>query len=295
MSNQRPVLSASTACLANETLEHALVRLSELGFGAVELLGFVGARHHIGDLPGAWLDDDEVVEGLADKLSSFTHLSTHAPFLALQLFTHNTGIRQESLRQLRAAIDGTGRLGGTVTAVHAHPRMFFSIEEQWPDLVDTFRRLGDHGEKAGVRIGIETMWPPTVNQYLRLIHDIDHPFVGSTLDIGHVAFAVPRDVQRTPEGAADHNDKLEAVMEGLGEKLFLFHVHDVRMVDWRDHREAGIEGCTVDWPRFVQTLKRVGYRGLLPLELEEEDREGALTRGRDFLQGLLDAELVDGQ
>jgi len=293
MSKQGPIISASSACLANDTLEHALVRLRELGFTAVELLGFVGARHRIGDLPGAWLDDGEMVEWLAEKLAGFTHLSTHAPFLALQIFTHNTGIREESLRQLRAAIDGTGRLGGTVTAVHAHPRMFFSIEEQWPDLVDTFRRLGDHGERAGVRVGIETMWPPSVEQYLGLIHDIDHPFVGSTVDIGHVAFAVPRELQRTPEGAADHNDKLVAVIEGMGEKLFLFHVHDVRIADWRDHREVGTEGCTVDWPRFVHTLRRVGYAGLLPFELEEEDREGALVRGRDFLQGLIDAEFTD--
>ena len=141
------------------------------------------------------------------------------------------------------------------------------MEELWPDLVDTFRALGDYAGERGVRLGLETMFPPTVEQYVKLIHDIAHPSVGATVDTGHVAWTVPLADRGQPGGVAAHNRNLLAICAGLGDKLLHFHVHDVRTRDWRDHREPGSEGGTLDWARLVSSLKEQGFGGVLALEL----------------------------
>ena len=97
-------------------LPAALAAIRDLGFAGIEVLAFAGARHSIGDLPGAWLDDEATCASLRRQLSGFgyTSIATHAPFIDLAVFTHNPGIRAESLRQIRAAIAGTACIGGTV-------------------------------------------------------------------------------------------------------------------------------------------------------------------------------------
>ncbi|MBM4044649.1 MAG: sugar phosphate isomerase/epimerase [Planctomycetes bacterium] len=161
------------------------------------------------------------------------------------------------------------------------------MEELWPDLLDTYRALGDFGAKHGVRVCIETMWPPTVEQFVRLVHEIGHPFVGACVDVGHVAWTVPQKLRGTAEGVALYNDNLAALVEGLGPKLMHFHVHDVRPSDWRDHRACGT-GC-IDWSRLFGLLKGLGYAGSLALELEEYDLVGALVASKRILEGLTGA------
>ncbi len=88
----------------------------------------------------------------------------------------------------------------------------------------------------------------------------------------------------TPEGVAQANDNILRTIQGLGEKLFHVHFHDVRYEDWRDHRELGTG--ILDFSRIVAALDEVGYTGLIELELEEQEREDALYSSRVYLEGL---------
>ena len=276
-------LGASTASLAGCGLHEAINTIRGLGLGGIEILAFEGARHSIGDLAGVWLDTLPAggCERLRAELAGFRHVTTHAPFIDLPVFTHNTGIRREALRQLREAIAGTRRIGGTATAVHAHPKTGFSLEETWQEMVDTFRSLGDVGSEHAVRVCLETMYPPTVESFAEFIHAVNHPFVGATIDTGHVAWTVPQALRGTDEGVALYNDNLNRLLMALGSKVYHFHVHDVRRHDWRDHRECGA-GC-IDWERLCATANRIAYAGSFPFEFEEPDRAAARARSRQLL------------
>lgn len=280
---------ASTASLAGYTLDDAVEAIRALGFTGIEVLAFDGARHSIGPLAGIWLDaaTPEECDRLRPRLAGFACVSTHAPFFDIPLFTHNPGIRRESLRQLAAAVEGTARIGGSLTVMHAHPKTGYSLEETWQEMVDTYRGLGDLGARCGVRVCLETMYPPTVEQFAGLIHGIDHPFVGAVIDTGHVAWTVPHPLRGTADGIALYNANLERLVQDLGPKLYHFHVHDVRPEDWRDHRQCGA-GC-IDWVRLCRVLDRAGYTGAFPFEFEEQDREGSLRAARGFLLGCFEA------
>ena len=77
-------------------------------------------------------------------------------------------------------------------------------------------------------------------------------------------------------------------MGALGDRLIHFHIHDVRRSDFRDHRGLGNldDNGVVDFPRLTSQLSRTPYNGLWILELEEPDREEALTRSRAYLAAL---------
>ena len=158
-------------------------------------------------------------------------------------------------------------------------------------MLDVYRRLGDYALEHGngVKLGVETGYPEEAQTFARLVREIDHPAVGATLDVGHVRNSVPKDQWGTDAGIAKLNDDIAYLVETLGDTLIHFHIHDVRRADFRDHRGLGNldDNGVIDFPRLVSTLARTPYAGLWILELEEPDREEAITRSRVHLEPLL--------
>jgi sugar phosphate isomerase/epimerase len=280
-------LSASTACAPDRSLDEAISLLGRTGFAGVELLAFEGARHSQGDLPGKWLHDATAddLDALREKLSAFSFVTTHAPFIETPLFATNPGICAETRRQIEGCIAGTSAIGGTATVLHANAKPFYSLEETWGEMVTTFRELADVGASHGVRVCVETMYPPTVEQFAQLVREVAHPHFGACIDVGHVAWTVPNELRGTADGVRLYNGNLEALCRLLSPKLFHTHLHDVRQHDWRDHRLCGT-GC-MDYPRLMQVLSDLGYDGPLTLELEEPEVEGALGSGKAYVEGLV--------
>ena len=284
----RSQIGASVASLADYSLVEALEKIREMGFESVELLAFEGARHSIGDLGGFWFDEltEKERDRLKEAVGAFGYVALHAPFIDMPLFTHNIGIKREAMSQIKQALEAAWYLGSEMVTVHANQKTFFELEEFWSEMVDTFRELGDFAQGCGVRLGIETGYPNTVRDYLKLFLDINHKAVGATVDVGHIVPYVPRKVLRSKEGVQAFNDTLMEIVRMLGSKVLHIHVHDVRKEDWRDHRTAG-RGI-VDFDRLFGFLAEIGYEGLFELELEEEDRELALWESKDFLEELVD-------
>lgn len=284
----RSKIGASVACLADYSLYEAMEKIRGMGFESVELLAFEGARHSIGDLGGFWFDEltEEERERLKEAVGAFRYVAIHAPFIDMPLFTHNIGIKREAMSQIRQAIEAAWYLGSSIVTVHANEKTFFELEEFWPEMVDTFFELGDFAQRCGVRLGIETGYPNTVRDYVKLFLDVDHDAVGATVDVGHIVPYVPRKMLRSEGGVQALNDTLMEVVRMLGAKVVHMHMHDVRKEDWRDHRTAG-RGI-LDFDRLFGCLTEIGYEGLFALELEEEARELALWESKDFLEGLVD-------
>lgn len=72
------------------------------------------------------------------------------------------------------------------------------------------------------------------------------------------------------------------IVEGLGPKLFHFHVDEVRRSDWRDHRTLG--SGLVDWNRLLRYLAQAGYQGMFAVELEEVPPIDQLAKSRAFFE-----------
>jgi sugar phosphate isomerase/epimerase len=284
---ERAKIGAGLGCFANSGFWAALERTAELGFESIELLSVEGSRHSVGLLPGIWFDGicDEDLARLRLALAPFAHTSVHAPFVDAPLFTYNRGIAKESLRQVEACIAVAGRLGMRAVAVHANRRALLDARDYWDEMIAAFRRLGDAARAAGTVVGLETGYPDRFDQFVDLVRAIDHPAVGATVDVGHVAFLVESGPRGTAEGAAAYNRSVVELIQALGERVAHAHLHDVRMSDWRDHRAVGTG--MLDMPAMVAAFRSIGYEGLLQIELEEPAQEEALVASRRALEELL--------
>ena len=277
----------SVASLAERDLFSAIEEGRGMGFGSVELLAFDGARHSIGRLSGFWFDrmSKEERQRLRRAVEGFDCVSTHAPFIAIRLFTHNPGIREESRRQMATALDATSYLGGSVCTVHVNSQSYMTIRDYWQEAVDVFGELGERGAGLGVKIALETGYPNTVEDYCGLVEAIGHDSVGACIDVGHVVGYYPADWRGKPEGVKAHNDLLMEIVQRLTDKLFVFHLHDVRPSDFRDHRAAG-RGI-INYTRLLSYLHEAGFAGPLIFELEEPDVETALAESKRHVEDIL--------
>ena len=280
-------LTASTASLSGMDFAAALRQIRKMGFGGVEILTFTGAKHSVGPIPGAVVSQlgAEEKRRLRAEVGRFEHVSTHLPFHGLRPVAQEPAVRKSTLDLLHTAIDDSGFWGATMATLHVAPEPGISYEQLWPDLLSVFRQLGDHAAKYRLRLGIETGAPNTVQQYLALIRDINHEFVGGTVDTGHTRgyrqdIGIADEDRATAKGAQRYNDVLMQKVEGLGAKLFHFHVDDVRPADWREHRTPGTG--LVDWGRLLGYLSRTGYRGMFAAELEETPPIEQLAKARAF-------------
>lgn len=282
-------LGANTASLAGYALEDALRVTASLGFIAVELLAFEGATHSQGELSGVWFHDLDTAgkDRLLRLLEPFSRRSLHAPFVDAPLLTYNKRSRENAFAQIRETIDFAAFIGAQAIATHANRRNTLPLDSFWPELLDVYRRLGDYALQRGgaVKLGVETGYPEDAPTFARLVQGIDHPAVGATIDVGHVRNSVTREQWGTANGITLLNDHITYLLDTLGEKVVHFHIHDVRRADFRDHRALGDldTNGVIDFPRLISRLDRSPYAGLWILELEEPDREAALTRSRDYL------------
>ena len=282
-------LGFSTACFAGMTLDEAARRGRAMGFATIELLAFDGYYHSQGVLPGFYFEHMSAREreALRELVRPFDHVSTHAPFIDMAPLAPNPSVRETARRQLEIAVEAVAWLGGETTTTHAAPRQGCSFAQWKGEAVELCRRLGDLAGEAGVTVTIETGCPGPIEEFAELVWAVDHPCIGANVDVGHLRGLVPTALHCTDEGAALYNDLLEAHVRSLGEKVFHFHLHDVRLADFRDHRAAG-RGF-VDYERLLGVARELDYRGLLVFELEEPDMETALAESKGRMEAAVAA------
>lgn len=285
-------LGASTACIAGGSLDDAIDQMQQLGFGTLEMISYTGASHSMGKIPG--FDYYKATEKQRQQVYKatrvFQHISAHMPFIDIDLLSSDKKVRQENIKQIKQAIDGLAFLEGSLAVVHpGWPEKGKSFRDIWPQMLGTFRLLGDYAEERGIKIGLETMQPNSVKDYTELIFDIDHPAVGATIDTGHIRGAtdigLPDNQRDSREGKTRFNEVLNRIVDILGEKVLHVHLTDVRSSDWDDHHTVG--SGIIDFPRFFKSLHRVGYSGLFVFELEEPQQIKALKKSKAHVEDLI--------
>jgi sugar phosphate isomerase/epimerase len=287
-------LTASTASFAGMSLLECFEAAQRLKFGGVEILTFSNGKHSVGAIPGAVVSElsaEDRRKALA-SLRGFRHITTHLPFYGQYPAALDPAKREITLQTLRTAIEDSGYWGASVATIHAMIEPGRTYAESRADLVSVLRGLGDHAAKHKLRLGVENGagGPNTVDGYLDLVREVNHPAVGGTVDTGHVIayksdLKVPAAEYSSPSGMKRYNDVLLEVVKGLGPKLFHFHVDDVKATTWREHRSLGTG--IVDWRRLLGFLSDTGYTGLFALELEETPPVDSAATSREFFAQIL--------
>jgi sugar phosphate isomerase/epimerase len=165
-----------------------------------------------------------------------------------------------------------------------------TVDENWPGFLRVWKPLIAFAEDHGVRIGIENCpmlftrdeWPGGKNLaycpaiWRRMFSDLPSRHFGLNYDPSHLVWM--------------RMDWLKPLRE-FRERLHHVHAKDVRIDPDRlddvgilatplEHHQPRIPGFgEIDWGRFLGTLKAVGYRGPVCIEVED-DTFGKSLRGR---------------
>lgn len=266
------ILGANTA-VSGSGLFEAIDLIRKLGFATIEIQPMGKIAPTPDRFPGFHFDEisDSDKRKIRDALKGFRNVTAHMPYTDLHWLSRFEPISEFGIKQVDIALDAAAYYGCKVAVLHPEVANGRTMEESWPDLIRLIRRWGDRAKRGNMQLALETGYPRSVRDYLRLIHEIDHEYVGATLDVGHqsryeelVAKVKPEE-RGAPKGIRAYNDTIHDIIDGLGRKLFHFHIHDIEPDTWAEHKPL-IYGF-VDYPRLLAKLKKVNYLGLLIFEI----------------------------
>ena len=247
--------------------------LHGLGFQTIELhpMGFTGAVP--GMPPGFEIDriSEEEKERIKEAIAPFRYVSTHLPWVDTPYFSPFEPSHEYGVRRIDTALEATAFVGAELANIHVQRSAHVSLDHAWPKLLDMFRRWGGIAQDHGFRLAIETGYPESVKDFVRLVEEVDHEAVGATVDVGHqrnfaelVARVKPEN-RSTPEAIRAYNDVTLEIIAQLGSKIFHMHVHDIEPETWNEHKPL-VHGF-VDYPRLIEQLRAIDYQGLLVFEI----------------------------
>jgi sugar phosphate isomerase/epimerase len=223
------------------------------------------------DVAGA---TDEDIGRLCSELGTFPSVDLHAA-VPLPAGSREEAPAGSALEELQRTVEFAGKIGAATVTVH--------IEDAGQDapespeaLVTDLGHLNYTAHAAGVRIGLE------LTHSYGLALQADTPQIGLTLDVGHVSF---------DDGAGYREfGSIGGLIEHVGQRLFHVHVHDYDGV----HDHIPIGAGQIEWPPIAAALQRIGYRGVLCLELNPERASPEdILESRDRLLGLLEGTTRD--
>jgi sugar phosphate isomerase/epimerase len=170
--------------------------------------------------------------------------------------------REEREERTRAISDFAAGIGVGGIACHIG---FVPEDTTHPDYIavcEMVRRIADHAAAHGQTFALETGQEPA-HVLQRFLKDVDRPNVGINFDPANMILY----------GTGDPIEALKI----LGAEVLSVHAKDG---DWPPPDRPGALGNerplghgSVGIPRFVNTLKEVGFRGPLNIEREAENQE----------------------
>jgi D-psicose/D-tagatose/L-ribulose 3-epimerase len=228
----------------NFTEEHfgVLPRLKAAGFDGIELPVFDPGAVPAAAIRGALADN-----GLEVTTCTVIPAGT-------SMGSDDAGARRKAVDQIKASIDATASIGGTLLAGPFYSPVGYlpghrRSASEWAYAVSCFRELGPYAESAGVKLAIEplnrfeTYFLNTAADAARMCDEVGHPWVGILFDTFHA------NIEEKNAGAA---------MKQCGKHLF--HVHTCE-------NDRGAPGSgNVDWPSVFAAIREMKYDGWLTIE-----------------------------
>lgn len=170
--------------------------------------------------------------------------------------------------------------------------------EEWKRIVGYQQELVEHAEKAHVKLAYHQSWMPdgyfwNYESQKAFLDAVPSKYVGVNFCVGSNQLS---------------NDDPPMCIRRFGEKIFLVHARDVKKSSWKGKVKAtgekwenwekeryvsamlGEGEC--DWPRVMDALKDIGYRGVILIEhiprvVDEKNHEMGIAYAIGYLKGLL--------
>jgi sugar phosphate isomerase/epimerase len=280
-------IGANTAITGWGLLE-AIGLLRGIGFDTIEIHPMGTPEATPGKFPGFQFDalSSQQKQAIRSALRGFRLVTTHLPYTGLDYFAADDAVAEAAVKVVDIALEGSAYFGARIAVLHPKPGTGQTPASEWPAMLKRIRRWGDMARRHRMRIALETGYPASVKDFVRLVRELDHPAVGATIDVGHqsryaelITKVKPED-RATPQGIRAYNDTTLAIVEALGPKVIHFHVHDIDPATWKEHLPLGTG--FVDYPRLFRQLDEIGYRGALVLEIggPAEQMKGHLEDGK---------------
>jgi len=280
-----PRITLSISSLAGYELIDAVRMTKKLGFSSIMGLAGGRAHHSLGTFPTFMCYGRSVEKGdlVKDIIQGFKYVAVH------QGWDDNW----------KEWIDCASRLGAKIVTVHAGLHEFTC--KKFQERVLYFRRLGDYALDKGVRIGIENDGE-RYDAYVKLIKSVKHLAVGATLDLGHCAyFSEIKKISDIELRSRKLNQLIVQIITEVRDELIHMHVHNVKPYeevnlkaipypywekrDFIDHRS--VPNGIINYERVFDVLGKIGYKGLLVIELEEPKIEEKILESATFLEEFL--------
>jgi sugar phosphate isomerase/epimerase len=214
------------------------------------------------------------IQTLAKRLG--LQICVHSVANAVNVAWTNSRIREESLNQIKEAIEFTHDVGAELLTVHPGWKDLFGYrypDEAYALAIEGHRELADAASTYGIRLGIENMPPlwvsfgTTPEEIKAMIQAVNRDNLGLTLDVGHANIL----------GA----NAIEEFVTTLNDKILLIHIHDNDGT--RDQHKVIGEG-TIDFRKLINLLVQTGIN--VPLCIESHSLDD-LVKGKENLEQFL--------
>lgn len=246
-------------------------------FAAKEGFDFVQLSY---EAPLKWVgevskDRRKRIRTLAKRLG--LPVCVHSVTNAVNVAWTNSRIREESLRQIKEAIEFTYDVGAELLTVHPGWKDMYGYrypDEAYALAIEGHCELAEVALDYGIRIAIENMPPfwlafcTDAKEAYEMIQAVNRENVGLTLDVGHANLL----------GAK----AIEEFVTTLNDKIFIIHIHDND--GKRDQHKAIGEG-TIDFHQLIGLLAQNGVN--VPLSIESHNLNDLVKSKENLEQFLL--------
>ncbi len=253
-------LGLSTHLFVYQPLDEKLLELiRSLGFVKLEIWGM---RPHFD------YQQPDRVKQLADAAAKLEIeiCSVHAPFYThvsdfkqgqrLSLAAADPEARKAALIHMQKVLDIMDILGAKLLVAHAGDLKDDFSKASLANLSQSLGQLLPLLQKHEVKLALENIATPlsTTNNLIKLIAPFDADWLGICLDIGH----------------AQLNEDVEQAILNSSARIMGVHISDNDGVsDLHYIPGAGI----IDWHKVINMLQKVGYDGIINLELRQYEHQ----------------------
>ena len=178
------IIGVSLGSFKGLTLEKAMklcLRLSnDFDLKAVEICFERGGRR-----PSLW--PWETNKGIFNFLKNFDSTGAHLPFVYLNPISPNSKIKEESIRQLKEAIEKASELDMNYVVMHARGFNYALTQEQefekWEKVIE---KLVEFAEKNSILLTLENADAlHDLSLLVKLVREVNSKWLRITLDVGH--------------------------------------------------------------------------------------------------------------
>jgi L-ribulose-5-phosphate 3-epimerase len=197
---------------------------------------------------------------------------------------------ENKIAWMKGIMDLTRDLGTDICQSHAGIVPADEDEPNWRSMVEGCKVLAEYGEETGVVLALETgPEPPEI--MARLIEAVNSPALRINYDpanfvIWPALLSERNNVPYDKEKALAEFKPVEGV-KILGPYIVHTHAKDALVHENGKRQEVPLGEGWIDWPRYIELLKEVGYDGYFAIERETgADPVGDVQRAVDFLKSL---------